>query len=197
MKSSPVSGMALGGYQGICGVTPDLTTLAKSIANGYPIAAVCGKKHLMERYQTIPGGDVFFAGTYNGHALGVAAAEATIQILEDPRSYEQLFGLGKMLADGLSGLFERYSIRGYISSFGSVVVPYFLEPPVETFTDLLENDTAMDIRFRKEMIKRGIFMLPVAMKRNHLTVSHTEKGRSPDIECRRGRSSNICERLIV
>jgi glutamate-1-semialdehyde aminotransferase len=42
----------LGGYQKLCGVTPDLTTLAKSMANSFPIAAVCGKRHLMERYQT-------------------------------------------------------------------------------------------------------------------------------------------------
>lgn len=163
----------LGGYQAICEVTPDLTTLAKSMANGFPIAAVCGKKHLMERYQTLTGGDVFFAGTYNGHAVGVAAALATIEILEDKRSHERLFAFGKTLATGLTGLFERFGIRGHISAFGSVVVPYFLEGPVESYTDLLENDNATDLRFRSEMVKRGIFMLPIAMKRNHLMLSHT------------------------
>lgn len=164
----------LSGYQQICGVTPDLTTLAKSMANGFPIAAVCGKKHLMEHYQTA-GGDVFFAGTYNGHPVGVAAAEATIHALEDGQVYDWLFQLGDTLADGLADLMERYGIRGHISHFGSVVVPYFLDPPIENYTDLLRNDTAMDLRFRREMVNRGIFMLPVAMKRNHLTASHTEE----------------------
>jgi glutamate-1-semialdehyde 2,1-aminomutase len=59
---------ALGGYQAICGVTPDLTTLAKSMANGYPCAALCGKRDFMQRFATA-GGDVFFAGTYNAHHL--------------------------------------------------------------------------------------------------------------------------------
>jgi glutamate-1-semialdehyde 2,1-aminomutase len=164
----------LGGYQQVCGVTPDLTTLAKSMANGFPIAAVCGKRHLMERYQTA-GGDVFFAGTYNGHPIGVAAAKATIQILEDGRVHDWLFQMGEMLACGLSTLMERYGIRGHVAHFGSVVVPYFLDPPIENYTDLLRNDTAMDLRFRREMVNRGIFMLPVAMKRNHLTASHTKE----------------------
>jgi glutamate-1-semialdehyde 2,1-aminomutase len=162
----------LGGYQKICGVTPDLTVLAKSMANGYPIAVVCGKSHLMSRFQTA-GGDVFFAGTYNGHPVGVAAAEATIHALENGAVHLGLFQMGEMLAWELGKLMERYRIRGHVAHFGSVVVPYFLEPPVESYTDLLRNDTAMDLRFRKEMIRRGIFMLPVAMKRNHLTASHT------------------------
>jgi glutamate-1-semialdehyde 2,1-aminomutase len=164
----------LGGYQGFCGVTPDLTTLAKSMANGFPIAAVCGKSHLMERYQTASG-DVFFAGTYNGHPVGVAAALATIRALEDGSVYDWLSQMGDMLARGLSTLIERYGIRGHVARFGSVVVPYFLEPPIENYTDLLRNDTAMDLQFRREMVKRGIFMLPVAMKRNHLTASHTKE----------------------
>lgn len=165
----------LGGYQKLCGVTPDLTTLAKSMANGFPIAAVCGKRHLMERYQTGAGGDVFFAGTYNGHPVGVAAAEATIHLLEDGSVHAWIFQMGAMLADGLSALMERYGICGHVAHFGSVVVPYFLKPPVETYTDLLRNDTSMDLRFRREMVRRGIFMLPVAMKRNHLTASHTRE----------------------
>src|SRR6516162_1273057 len=48
----------LGGYQQVAGVTPDLTTLGKAMANGYPIAALCGKRELLERFNTNPEGDV-------------------------------------------------------------------------------------------------------------------------------------------
>jgi glutamate-1-semialdehyde 2,1-aminomutase len=163
----------LGGYQQYCGVTPDLTTLAKSMANGFPIAALCGKRHLMERFTTA-GGDVLFAGTYNGHPTGVAAALATIAELEKPGVHEQLFQMGEALARGLRTLLERYAMRAHLAQFGSVVVPYFMEPPVESYTDLLRNDSKMDVRFRAEMVKRGIFMLPMALKRNHLTMSHSQ-----------------------
>jgi glutamate-1-semialdehyde 2,1-aminomutase len=63
---------ALGGWQSLCGVTPDLTTLGKALGNGYPIAALGGRADLMDQFSTIPGSPVFFAGTYNGHPAVVA-----------------------------------------------------------------------------------------------------------------------------
>src|SRR3954470_6101068 len=67
---------ALGGYQSICGVTPDLTTRATALGNGYPVAAVAGRADWMEHFATA-GGDVFFGGTFNGHPVGLAATLAT------------------------------------------------------------------------------------------------------------------------
>jgi len=58
--------------------------------------------------------------------------------------------------------------------FGSVFVPYFMEGPIETYTDLLHNNNARDIWFRKTMCEHGIFMLPTAIKRNHVSAAHTE-----------------------
>jgi glutamate-1-semialdehyde 2,1-aminomutase len=163
---------SLGGYQRICGVTPDLTTLAKSMANGYPCAALCGKREYMDRFQTNHG-DVFFAGTYNGHPTGVAAALATIDELENGTVHESLFRNGEYVASELSGILERAGLRAHVAQYGSVFVPYFMEPPVHSYTDLLRNDTDRDLRFRREMMNRGVFMLPLAMKRNHLSAAHT------------------------
>jgi len=171
----------LGGYQKICGITPDLTTLAKSMANGYPCAALAGRADLMDQFQTA-GGDVFFAGTYNGHPVGAAAALATIAELEDGSVYEALFREGRWLADQFTFLFQRYGIQGHVAQFGSVVVPYFMEPPAATYTDLLRNDKKKDARFRREMIARGIFMLPLALKRNHVMASHTSSDLARTLE---------------
>ncbi|MFE7121963.1 aspartate aminotransferase family protein, partial [Streptomyces sp. NPDC057654] len=62
----------LGGWQRISGVTPDLTTLGKAIANGAPVAAIGGRADLMDLFSTTPGAPAFFAGTYNGHPSVVA-----------------------------------------------------------------------------------------------------------------------------
>ncbi len=164
----------LGGYQAFSGVTPDLTTVAKSMANGYPAAALCGRSQYMDRFQTNRG-DVFFAGTYNGHPVGVAAAIATIKKLEDGRVHEHIFRLGEYFARQLQGILDREGIKGRVAHFGSVVVPYFLDAPVETYTDLLSNDSELDVRFRREMIDRGFFLLPMALKRNHISAAHTQE----------------------
>jgi len=56
-----------------------------------------------------------------------------------------------------------------------VVVPYFLDGPVETYTDLLDNDAELDVKFRRGMIDRGFFLLPMALKRNHISAAHTQE----------------------
>ncbi|MEO8127888.1 MAG: glutamate-1-semialdehyde 2,1-aminomutase [Bryobacteraceae bacterium] len=171
----------LGGYQKYAGVTPDLTTVAKSMANGYPAAALCGRADLMDRFQTNRG-DVFFAGTYNGHPVGAAAALATIQKMEDGQVHERIFRLGGYFARELQAILDRAGILGQVAHFGSVVVPYFLQGAVETYTDLLNNNSAMDVRFRREMVDRGFFLLPMALKRNHISASHTQEDLDRTLE---------------
>lgn len=165
----------LGGYQGVCGVTPDLTTLGKAIANGYPIAALCGRRSLMDRFTTQPSGDVFFAGSYNGHPLTCAAALATIQVLETEKVHEHIFRLGDRMRKGLEEIAKRLDIPVTVVGFGSVFVMYFLEGPVESYRDLLRNDVDLFIRYRQGLLKRGIFELPLNLKRNHISFSHTDK----------------------
>ena len=161
----------LGGYQAIAGVTPDLTTLGKAIANGFPLAALCGRADLMDRCG--PDGDVFFAGTFNAHPVGVAASLATVEILERPGSYEHLFGLGERLRSGMNQLVDRHGIEAIATGFGSVFVTYFMSPPIDSYDDLLRNDAARFVRFRREMIERGVYMMPVNLKRNHVSLAHT------------------------
>lgn len=163
----------LGGYQEKLGVTPDLTTLAKAIANGYPCAALAGREELMMRFSSA-GGDVMVAGTYNGHPVATAAALATIAELEDGTAHEHIFRLGEKARRGLQEIADRLDISLTVAGYGSVFVPYFMSGAINRYADLLENNSAADINFRSEMTKRGVFMLPTAMKRNHVSAAHTD-----------------------
>lgn len=163
----------LGGYQEKLGILPDLTTMAKAIANGYPCAVIAGRKDLMMRYSTAKG-DVFVGGTYNGHPVSTSAALATIQELEDGRIHEHIFRLGEKARRGIQEIADRLGIPLQVAGYGSVFVPYFMTGPIERYDDLLRNDTQADITFRSEMIKRGVFMLPIPIKRNHVSAAHTD-----------------------
>ena len=162
----------LGGYQKVCGVTPDLTTMGKAIANGFPLAAICGRADLMDHAR--PGGDVFFAGTYNAHPMSVAAALATVEVLERPDSYTHLYGLGDQMREGLNEIIQRRGVTATVAGFGSVFVTYFMRPPVNNYTDLLRNDANKFIAYRRKLIERGIYKLPVNLKRNHISLSHSQ-----------------------
>ena len=165
----------IGGYQAICGVTPDITTMGKAIANGFPIAAIGGKRELMQRFNTRVGGDVFFSGTFNGHASCVAAALATIDCLASEDVHGHIFRLGDRMRKGLGSIIERNGYPCMVAGFGSVYTVYFMSPrPVENYEVLLGNDAALYMRYRQELMKRGIFEIPMNLKRNHLSYSHTE-----------------------
>lgn len=163
----------LGGYQEKLGILPDLTTLAKAIANGYPCAALAGRKDLMMRFSSA-GGDVFVGGTYNGHPVTTSAALATINELEDDAVYERLFRLGDKARQGLQEIADRLDIDMTVAGYGSVFVPYFMSGPINRYRDLLRNNSEADVMFRSRMAARGIFMLPTAMKRNHISAAHSE-----------------------
>ena len=163
---------SLGGYQSVVGVTPDLSTFAKAMANGFPIAALAGKAELMDRFQ--PGAGVTFMGTYNGHPVGVAAALATIAELEDGGVHEHAFRLTSRVADGIGQIGHELGITMTVARFGSIFVPYFMEGTIERYDDLLRNDTQRDIWFRRTMSERGVFMMPLPLRRNCISGAHTD-----------------------
>jgi glutamate-1-semialdehyde 2,1-aminomutase len=169
----------IGGYQSIARVTPDLTTLGKAIANGFPIAAVGGKARYMDRFNTRAEGDVFFSGTFNGHASCLAAALATVEVLETDEVHRHIYRLGDKMREGLAEIVRR---RGYpctVAGFGSVYTLYFMAGrAIVNFDDLLANDKALYVRYRQELMRRGVFEIPMNLKRNHLSYSH----RDEDVE---------------
>jgi glutamate-1-semialdehyde 2,1-aminomutase len=164
----------LGGYQAIAGVSPDLTTLGKAMANGWPISALGGRSDLMELFSTTPGRPAFFAGTFNGYPAMSAAALETIEKLEREPVHEHVFRLGQRARTELQQLYDRLGIPAVVSGFGSVFVSYFLEGPVERYDDLLANDVELFVGYRRELMEHGIFELPLNLKRSHFSYAHSD-----------------------
>ena len=164
---------ALGGYQSIIDVRPDLTTLGKAMANGYPIAALGGRKELLDEFSCVPGGRVFFAGTYNGHPACVAAALATIRKLREEPVHEHIFSLGEQARQGLREALADVPVPSVTTGFGSVWVTYFLEPPVETYDDLTRNDAALFTGYRRRILADECLEIPLNLKRSHASYAHS------------------------
>jgi glutamate-1-semialdehyde 2,1-aminomutase len=148
----------VGGYQALCGVTPDLTTLGKAIANGFTTTAT---------------GDVHFGGTYNGNAPSVAAAIATIDALEDGSVHARVFALGERMRAGLAGIAAAAGVPALAAGFGSLFVLCFMEGPLRSYEDVLRNDTELFLRYRRELVARGVFEMPESLGRSHISAAHT------------------------
>ena len=164
----------LGGYQSICGVLPDLTTMGKAMGNGWPISAIGGNAELMDLFSTTPGRPAFFAGTFNGHPPTAAAALATIDKLQREPVHEHIFRLGERARSELGALYTRLGVPAYVAGFGSVFVTYFLEGKPTCYDDLLANDVELFTGYRREQMKHGIFELPLNLKRSHFSFAHSD-----------------------
>ncbi len=164
----------IGGFQSVVGVTPDLTTMGKALANGYPIAAVGGRSDLMEMFSTTPGRPVFFAGTYNGHPVMAAAAIATIDKLLNEPVYEHVFKLGDLVQTQLREVYQRLGVDTVVSGYGSIFVTYFLSGEILDYRDLLRNDADLFTKYRLEQLKHGVLETPMNLKGSKISYAHTE-----------------------
>ncbi|MFI6879062.1 aspartate aminotransferase family protein [Streptomyces sp. NPDC050400] len=166
----------LGGWQAICGVTPDLTTLGKAIANGAPVGAIGGRADLMDLFSTTPGAPAFFAGTYNGHPSVVAAALATLRKLREEPVHAHVYRLGNRVRTELTALYEKLGVPAVVTGHGSVFVSYFMPGPdtPRTYDDLLANDASLFVGYRRKLLDHGLFELPLNLKRSHISYAHTD-----------------------
>jgi glutamate-1-semialdehyde 2,1-aminomutase len=183
----------LGGYQSVAGVVPDLTTVGKAMANGYPISAIGGRAELMDMFSTTPGHPAFFAGTFNGHPGMAAAALETIRKLEREPVHEHIFELGERARTGLQSMYDRLGVPAVVTGFGSVFVTYFMEPPVESYDDLLRNDVDRFLGYRRELMNHDIFELPLNLKRNHISYAHTRADIDALLEATEGVIAKMLE----
>lgn len=102
-----VTGFRTKGFsaQKMLGVTPDLATFGKAMGNGMPISFVCGKNQYMSELQ----GDCFVSGTFGGELLSMAAALATIKVLEEEDVINHIWEMGQQLKDGYNKIANGYS----------------------------------------------------------------------------------------
>jgi 4-aminobutyrate aminotransferase len=119
------------------GVTPDLMTMAKSLAGGMPLSAVCGRAEIMDA--PAPGG---LGGTYAGNALAVAAAHAVLDVIQDEKLCERAVRLGQRLIKHLTALRARVPGIADVRGLGAMVAMEFAKPdgtPDPDFTKLVQK----------------------------------------------------------
>jgi glutamate-1-semialdehyde 2,1-aminomutase len=144
-----------GGAQGLFGVTPDLSTFGKAIANGFPVAAVAGRAELME----LCAGKVLHGGTYNSQPVAMAATAATLRQLT-PTLYEGIAANGTRLMEGLRQIFAEAGVTATVVGFPQVFhVALGLERPAESYRDLLRMNRAGYVALAEELLHRGVRVL--------------------------------------
>ncbi len=146
--------IANGGAQEYFGVQADLVTYAKSLGNGFPIAAVAGKGEVM---MTIEPGVMAHGGTYSGNSVGAAAAVATLEVLESEPVIQTINRRGELLISGISEVLHRagmpHVVSGVPSMFGLLLGTDQAPTDLRSFH---RADTASYERLAGELWQRGV-----------------------------------------
>ncbi|MDR6961479.1 5-aminovalerate/4-aminobutyrate aminotransferase [Pseudomonas brassicacearum] len=104
------------------GVAADLTTFAKSIAGGFPLAGVCGKAEYMDAIA--PGG---LGGTYAGSPIACAAALAVMEVFEEEHLLDRCKAVGERLVTGLKAIQKKYPVIGEVRALGAMIAVELFE----------------------------------------------------------------------
>jgi glutamate-1-semialdehyde 2,1-aminomutase len=147
---------ALGGYQSICGVTPDMTAFGKAVANGYALAGLAGSDDFMSHLGAYVGDRATIDGTYNAAPYALAAASKTLQIMQEEDVFDRLYTLGQRLRDGLQAAADQAGVPVSVVGLGSEWAVYFRPTPPTTFREALETDAEAFGRYHAAMVASGV-----------------------------------------
>ena len=142
------------------GVAADLTTFAKSIAGGFPVAGVCGKAEYMDAIA--PGG---LGGTYAGSPIACAAALAVIEVFEEENLLERCKAVGERLVTGLKAIQSKHKSIGEVRALGAMIA-------VELFEngDLHKPNAALTGQVVAKAREKGLILLSCGTYGNVLRV---------------------------
>jgi len=128
--------VARGGTQELMGVKADLCTFAKAMANGYPISVLAGREDVMRKL----GNGVVHGGTYTAHSVSLAAAERTLQILDETPALETIAAYGRALQAGIGRILARRGIAHSFVGHPSMGGLFFSETPPTNYRDWVNTD---------------------------------------------------------
>jgi len=173
--------VANGGAQEFFGVQADLVTYAKAMGNGFPIAAIAGKEEVM---MTVEPGSLAHGGTYSGNVVGAAAADKTLEILEEQPILKTIEQRGKALMAGIADILTEAGIPHYVTG-------------VPTMFGILLGSNEKPNNFRDYLAGDGELYEAIGMGLNRRGIQPDSDGREPWFLCYSLSEEDVSETLNV
>lgn len=167
--------VAPGGAREVYASTPDLSIYGKAIANGYPLAAVEGSRSLLDLSDPTRGGTVGWVGTYNAHAIALAAARACLTELRSGEVRLHMELLTRALQIGVAQIAATSGVDTLVSGAGGHFQPYFLPEPPPNYREAAESDVNRYRRLVAACRAEGVLIAEGALGHCALSFAHSEE----------------------
>ena len=171
--------IALGGAEQVFAVTPDLGTFAKSMGNGFPVAAIGGRADVMGAWAA---GGVIQAGTYSGNGVAAAATIATIDALATGEPYAAIAGAGQTLMTGIAAVCAEEGVPCRVTGHPSMFGVFFGDPAPKDFRDTARHDAALYETVIIGMIGRGVIPADDGLEPWFLSAAHSAEDVAVTLE---------------
>jgi glutamate-1-semialdehyde 2,1-aminomutase len=149
---------AYGGAQEYYGVVPDICTLGKIVAGGFPLAAVTGRADIMRHFDRTQVGDAVLPqiGTLSGNPVASVAGLATLEVLRRPGTYEQAFATGQRLMDALAHALAAAGLPAQVIGMPVLFDVIFATGPIVDYRSTLRQDADAMRRFNQSLRASGV-----------------------------------------
>ena len=165
--------VGLGGAQELYGIYADLTTYAKAIGNGYPVAAFGGRAEVMDVIgQTKK--SVVHGGTYTANLIAISAAQATLNVLKNTDAMETIMSVGAQIRGILSRVFTHFDIDHTFAGPDSMFGIHFTSTVPQNYRDWKSTDAALYDTFAWQLIHRGVMLEPDSREPWFICEAHRE-----------------------
>ena len=169
--------VAKGGAQELYGIHADLTTYAKAMGNGYPVAAFGGRADVMDKISFGKGG-VTHGGTYTANMIALSAAKATLTILKETDALDTINKTGKAIQEVLSAVFDKHGIvhsfAGPDSMFGVHFGSASRSEVPHNYRDWKQTNSELYTLFAHNLIERGIMLEPDSREPWFICEAHSQ-----------------------
>jgi glutamate-1-semialdehyde 2,1-aminomutase len=170
--------VARGGVQELMDVKADICTFAKALANGYPISVVAGREEIMRKI----GKGVAHGGTYTAHSVSIAAANKTLEILDETDALKTIETYGKKMQVGISKILDARSIAHKFVGHPSMAGLFFAENAPTNYRDWVKSDYTLYDTMAPHLHDLGILCEPDSREPWFISEAHDAACLSETIE---------------
>lgn len=174
---------ASGGAQEYFGVTPDLSTFGKGLANGFPLSAVAGKREIMMEME-----EIFFSGTFGGELLSLAAAKAVLELHVEKDIPGELGKIGETLSRSVEDIINSLQLKNTLSFSGHPSWRFLNWTGNEAY----DTDTIRTY-FLQEMFRQNVLILST----HNVSIAHGKRTHSRIINAYENALTNLSRNLLA